>query len=297
MTYQVFSLLGIHSNGPRHTGLGQFYDTIKAAGRMAAVVDCHDDYGAGFEANQKWPGEVLTIGDIESFKDSFDINILRKKAAQNPHIRYWQIYNEINGDWVGQTDRTINIMNEYGHEFKFVIYNCSDGTPQYPEIDPVPYAQVARACAVAKAGGHMLGLHEYGAIGQTDHIFRYRRLAEYLRAHNALCPIVITEAGPSEGDYVGDTAFVNWCKAYDAGLMQDREYIKGAALWTTGGGGWSAINFQTALPALANYIATVQPSAPPPPDPQVNFVGYCAESKWQAVHDAAVAAGATIERV
>lgn len=307
MTYQVFSLLGIHSSGPNHKNLGPCLDTIKAAGRMMAVVDCHDDYGAGFEANQKWPGEVLTIGDIESFKDSFDIQLLREKARLNPHIRYWQVYNERNGDWASQTDSLISIMNEFGREFKFVIYNCSDGTPQYPEIDPVPYAQVARACAVAKAGGHMMAVHEYGPMEiidpvtgklkpNADHIFRYRKLADYLRARDALCDMVVTEAGPDEGRYVGDARFMEWCKAYDAGLMQDREYMRGAALWDTGGGGWSRVNFQSAFPALGQYIATVQPPVPPPPNPVVGFVGTCQESKWNAVRDAATAAGATIVR-
>ena len=291
------SKLGIHSNGSRNTGLKDMLNRINNAGRRIALVDSHDDYSAAFDAHQTWP-DALTIGDLTEFESQFNIELLRKKAAANPWVKYWQVYNEINGDWVGQADRLIRIMQLYDNEFKFVIFNCSSGTPQYPEIDPVPYREVARACKVAKAGGHLLGLHEYGAIDHHDLIFRYRRLADYLKSQDALCNIVITEAGPDEGSFIGVDKFVAWAKAYDAGLMQDG-YILGCALWTLGGGGWQAVNFETALPKLGEYIATVNGPTPPPPPPVkiVKFSGTCPEPRFDAVASAAVAAGATIERV
>jgi hypothetical protein len=265
ITYQRVSKIGFHSTGSDQNGLRECYDRIKAAGRMIAVVDSHDDFSATYDANQVWPDEVLTIGDLNVFADSFDIEVLRLKAAQNPHVRYWQVYNEINGDWIGQTNRLIDIMQTYGDEFKFVIYNCGVGTPQYPLLDPLPYEQVARACHVARDGGHLLGLHEYGSIDDRNRVFRYRTLAAYLKARDALCPIVITEAGPDEGSYIGDDAFMEWVKAYDAGLMLD-DCVIGCALWTLGGGGWQAVNYKSALPLLGEYIATVEPVTPPPSD-------------------------------
>lgn len=255
----VISKLGFHNLGSNHTGTGECFATINAAGRQIACIDGHDDYGLNSEAFGIWPG-LLSIGDLTEFEANFDIDLLRKHAALNPWITHWQVYNEINGDWVGQADRLINIMQTYGNEFKFVIWNCADGTPQYPEIDPVPYAQVARACTVAKAGGHLLGLHEYGNDWSGDHLLRYRRLMSYLAAHDALCDIVITEAGPVEAGTFDKPSFLAWCQRYDAELMKDAA-VKAAAVWTLGGGWY---DYHTALPELGNYIATVQPVTPPP---------------------------------
>lgn len=295
---QIVSKLGLHSEGSINTGLKDMLQHVKNAGRGVAVVDCHDNFSAAFDAVQVWP-DALTIGDLTQFESKFDIKILRDKAKANPWIKYWQLFNEWNGDWVTQTDHLIKIMQLYGQEFKFVIYNCGEGTPQYPEKDPLPYEQIARACKVAKAGGHLLGLHEYGGdLNDKDHMFRYRRLADYLKAHDALCPIVITEAGPDQGSFIGTDKFMAWCKQYDAGLMQD-PYIVGCALWTLGGGAWNKVNFAPALPKLGDYIATVTGPTPPPPppDPIVAFKGTCLKSHFDAVVNAAMAQGATIEAV
>lgn len=292
MSYQIVSRLGLHNLGSKHNGTGQFFTAIKAAGRQLAGVDNHDDYGLGFEAAQYWPG-VLNIGDITELAGEFDIKLLREHARLNPHITHWQVFNEF-ADWPNQANWLIDIMRTYGNEFKFVIFNCGNGTPPYPSEDGgVAYSNIARACAVAKAGGHMLGLHEYGNVWDGNTLLRYRKLADYLRAHNALCKIAITEASIDEVTFPGVDRFVAWCKRYDAELMKD-DYIAGAFLWTLGGG-WC--DFAPALPALGNYIATVQPIVPQPPDPVVGFAGTCRESKWNAVRDAATAAGATITRV
>lgn len=271
MTIYV-SKLGIHSEGAQNTGLKEYLNALKQAGRRPAVVDSHDNYSATFDAASV-DADTLTIGDIEEFKDSFSIDVLREKARLNPHIKAWQIYNEIDGDWDGQADRLIAIMNQYGHEFKFVLFNCADGTPPYPSEDGgVAYAAIARACAVAKAGGHMLGLHGYG-FDIEDHLFRYHDLAEYLRVRNALCDIVLTEYGPDEGTFIGVDAFINWCKMVDAELMKD-DYIIGAALWTMGRGAWSGVDFSSALPQLAEYQINVEAPVTFEQTPDGDFVGY-----------------------
>lgn len=291
----IVSKLGLHSEGGSNTGLQEMYKRVLGAGREVAVIDCHDDYSAAFDAVKYWP-DALTIGDLTAFESKFNIDLLRLKSKQNPWVKYWQIFNEWNGDWVSQTDLLIRIMQLYGNEFKFVIYNCGEGTPQYLERDPIPYQEIARACRVARAGGHLLGLHEYGTIGDVDHMFRYRRLADYLAAHDALCPIVITEAGPDQGSFIGVDKFMTWAKAYDQGLMQDR-YVIGCALWTLGGGAWSKVNFSPALPKLGEYIATVTgPTVTPPPPPAiVHFKGTCPAEAWERVSAQTVSAGGTIE--
>jgi hypothetical protein len=102
-------------------------------------------------------------------------------------------------------------------------------------------------------------------------------LIAYLHEHDAGCQIAITEAGPDEGNFIGVEPFVEWCRIYDAELMRDPDVI-GCALWTLGGGGWGAVNWQDALwnpkksySPLGDYIATVEPSVPPiePPMPHV----------------------------
>ena len=274
---KVVSKLGIHSQGGDNTGLQDHCRTLLDAGRRPAVVDSHDNFSATYDAAQIDPS-VLTMGDLTLFEASFDIAVLREKARLNPQVKVWQIFNEWNGDWVAQTDQLIEIMNLYGKEFRFCIYNCAKGTPQYPEIDPVPYEQVARACKVALAGGHLLGLHEYG-YESPDLVFRYRKLAEYLRAHDALCDIVITEAGPDEGSFIGVEAFEEWCEMYDFELMRD-PYIVAAALWSMGRGAWAGVDFSSALPALAEYQITVQPIEPDP-DPIPLVESYNGE--WAAL--------------
>lgn len=268
----VVSKLGIHSEGAQNVGLQDYLRALRDAGRRPAVVDSHDNYSATFDAASV-DADTLTIGDLTEFEADFDIDLLRQKAAQNPHIKAWQIYNEINGDWDGQADRLIAIMNQYGHEFQFVIFNCADGTPPYPSEDGgVAYAAIARACVVAKAGGHMLGLHGYG-FDIEDHLFRYRDLAEYLRVRNALCDIVLTEYGPDEGTFIGDLAFMTWCRMVDAELMKD-DYIIGAALWTMGRGAWSGVDFSSALPQLAEYQISVETPVTIEPTPDGDFIGY-----------------------
>lgn len=261
--------LGFHNLGEQHTGTGEFFTALHNAGRQVALIDGHDTYGLNAEAATYWPS-MLSIGDITDFSgyDGFNIDVLRQHAAQNPWVNAWQIFNEFE-DWKNQADRLIEIMNQYGKEFRFVIFNCSNGKPQYPEEDgEVAYSNIARACKVAKAGGHFFGFHEYGNVWDGNTVLRYRRLMAYLAAHDALCDMVATECGPVEAGTFDEATFMTWAPRYDAELKKDKAVV-GCALWTLGGGWY---DYHAALPALADYIISL-PAPDPEPEPTMFVLG------------------------
>ena len=151
----------------------------------------------------------------------------------------------------------MDIAEANGH--RIAMYGCSGGNP--PEAF---WPDIARACARAKAhGGHMLSLHEYAWSGTLQEeysqhpgnvVLRYRRLYDYLREHDADCPMVLTEVGQNGGGgFIGDEAFVADMGWYDDQCRQD-DYVFGIAAWTLGN--WGGANWYTALPEMGDYICS-----------------------------------------
>lgn len=259
----TISKVGIHSVGPKRGGYGEFLQALLMAGRKPAVIKCRDDFGAALEAKQFWP-DVLTIGAFTLFDGmEFDYSDFKRHASLNPWIDYWEVHNEINGLWLAQTEHYIDLMPRFASDgFGLVMYNCAEGTPQYPELGGgYAYNQIARACLFAKQNGFkvMLGLHEYGY--GIDHVGRYKRLADHLDSIGALLPIVRTEYAPTESGTMSTQAFIDWIRANDP--INDPRIV-GDACWTIGGG-WFDISPH--LEALADYVISVDAPAPvPPPD-------------------------------
>jgi hypothetical protein len=266
---EVISKVGIHCIGPHRDGYGAFLQTINAGGRRLSVVKCRDDFGAVDEPLQLWP-DVLTIGAMTEWDDAgYNVieayNRILMESIKNPKIKYWEYFNERNGDWQQQADLYIALLPMLkAVGLRLCMFNCASGTPQYSSLDPVPYQEVARACKFALDGGYdaLLGLHEYESEGGT--IGRYVVLASYLQVRSALIPIVITEYGYET--YPGTGAHMAMLQRNDALYMGDPDVI-GCADWTLGGGGWSGSNYQRDLPAMAEYIANVAPVDPDPDDP------------------------------
>jgi len=264
MTNSIVSKIGVHCIGPRRDGFRPFLETINAAGRKLPLVKCRDDFGAAFEARQFWP-DVITIGaftDCDGFPFNFDR--FADRARKNPHIQYWEVLNEINGEWQRQADLYLSLAPRFEAEgWRLCMFNCADGTPDY--TNSAAHTAIAQAARALAPRGHILGLHGYG-YNLTHNLLRYRRLHDYLASVGAAIPIAMTEYGPSEGSFVGDAPLISWCSDIDQHLMID-DYLIGTALWTLGGGGWQAVNWQSALPEMGAYIAAVKPIAPPPPAP------------------------------
>ena len=270
----IISAVGVHCVGPQRNGYGPFLQRINAAGRKLSVVKVRDDFGAVDQPLALWP-DVLCI----STKTDWDGGPLNAQDAANkiveahatkPAIHYWEYLNEIDGIYSEQADFYIQLMPLMkAAGLGLVLFSCANGTPQFPTAAQrlasrflgrfvaaleTPYDAVARACRFAKDNGYdaILGLHEYVSDGGT--IGRYKILADYLAARNALIPIVISEW--LYETHPGDTQFMQAVRDNDPVYMDD-DRVLGCATWTLGGGGWQGSNYENALPQLGEYIATV----------------------------------------
>lgn len=280
----VISKLGAHSLGSNLTGWRDFLNIIAAAGRRIAVVNCHDDFSAINDAVDLWP-DVLTCGAFTQF-DQLPFHIdtdwpkFAARAALNPKVKNWELLNEEDNPltYAAKADLYCQVLPLFHAQgWGLVAFNCSSGTPPYPHEDGgESYSQIKRVIQFAHDNGYKLytGLHGYG-YDRADQLLRYRSLADYIHAAGLPIEIILTEYGPDEASFVGVQNFVNWCESIDAELMKDN-YVKGACLWTLGGGGWGAVNFASALwdakhgmSPLGSYMASVEPVTPPKPSDMV----------------------------
>lgn len=269
----IVSKLGIHCNGPRRSGYGEFLRTIAAAGRQLAIVKVRDDFGGIDEPLNYWPN-VLTIGaQTPHDRLPFDWYKFLEQVQRNPRIQYWEVLNEDDSSvtYAAKADLYIQLMPLFAERnIGLVVFNCGSGNPPYYYEDGgQAYQAILRVALAAQAGKHdvLMGVHGYG-YDLPNCLLRYRDLAAYLRSHNALLPFVLTEFADEPAGFRGVGQFMAWCQVIDAELMRD-DYLLGAALWTLGGGWndyspalWNA-RYETS--ALGDYIATVEAPAPPPP--------------------------------
>lgn len=284
-----WSKIGAHVVMGTRTGWGTFLQQTKLCGKPCQMVKMVDDFGAASDAKTYSPNETLTVGrindtpsyDLQGFDQYADpaspnytppaqfaqiiFNELHNTtgkywAANEGKVDVWEVCNEWSWWWAYQADFYIALMDiaeANGH--RIAIYGCSGGNP--PEAY---WPDIARACARAKAhGGHMLSLHEYAWSGTLqdeynqhpgDVVLRYRKLYNYLRQHDADCPMILTEVGENGGGgFIGDIPFVTDFGWYDDQCRQD-DYVFGIAAWTLGN--WGGANWYTALPELGDYICS-----------------------------------------
>ena len=127
---QVVSKCGVTCVGSSRSGYGSFLNTVDAAGRKLAVVVCYNDFGAAYEAKQKWP-DVVTVGmftDIEM--DGFNYANFKTRATLNPWIDYWCIFNEVDGRYSEQADRYITLLPLMRSDgLRLGMFSCASGTP------------------------------------------------------------------------------------------------------------------------------------------------------------------------
>jgi hypothetical protein len=289
------SKIGVHVViGPRN-GFGPFLQRIAGAGQTIAVVKCVDDFGSALEAKNLMPN-TLTVGrvnelfdrdgnrvDLQGFQPlqpdgslrnpreiaEWVYGLVRPKWLLNPHIDVWETFNEFSAHWGWQSDFYLAMMDLAERDgFKLAHYACSTGNPP----DAAAAREMLPCLRAAKQRGHYLSLHEYGGVGtdiqtlrgtQPFHALRYRALYETILIPNdADPPLIISECGQAGGfNFLGSDTLVEDMRWYDSELFKD-DYVVGAAIFTLGN--WFNSNFQAALPALAEYIATT-PTPPAPP--------------------------------
>lgn len=301
------SKIGVHSIiGPR-SGYGEFLKRIARAGQTLAIVKVVDDFGPAKEAKDLMPG-TLTVGRFNTFNDkqgnrvdtqAFEPRLpdgsyrsarevaewyyerLRDKWKAHPFIDVWETFNEFSAHWAWQGEFYAAMMDLAEPDgFKLAHYACSTGNP--------PNAAAARemlpCLQEARRRGHYLSLHEYGGVGerapgvgnpetlkgtQPFHALRYRALYQTILIPNkADPPLLITECGQAAGyRFLGTQTLVDDMRWYDSELFKDA-YVLGAAIFTLGKWMNTTVNYQEALPALADYIA-----ATPTPTPIATIPG------------------------
>lgn len=279
ITVNARSKVGLHIVIGSRTGYGALLTQTTGCGKPVAVVKCVDDMAPAAEAKSYSAG-TFTVGRYCTV-NGWDLGGLdgwlggTPQAAantiyphlkalwqQHPEIDAWEMCNEWDAHYDWQADFYIAMMDKAEADgFRLALWSSSGGTP-----GTANYYDVNRACQRAKAhGGHILCLHEYGfwpPPGQKyallmnagpSLVTRYRQLYAYLRDHGGDIPLVISECG-QEGGYrfVGTDLFIQDYTWYDQQLQQD-SYVIGCAAWTLGNWG-DGVNFEAALPALANYL-------------------------------------------
>lgn len=266
----IVSKVGIHCVGPNRNGYGAFLQTINGAGRKLSLVKCRDNFGAVDEPLTLWP-DTLCIGAFTDFdRLPFDFDKFKTRALLNPKIKIWEVLNEEDAPatYAAKADLYIRLAPLFAAQgWSLCMFNCGSGNPALPYEDGgVSYREIARACRWMKDNGYTayLGLHEYNSDGMT--IGRFAFLADYLESQGALLPIAITEWGFET--HPGDAHLLDFVESHDYIYMADPR-VAGCALWTLGGGGWAGANYQTVLPKLGEYIATVAPLEPVTPPPPV----------------------------
>ena len=289
------SKIGVHIvSGPRN-GYGEF---LRRCGDHLTVVKAVDEAGALWEARQF--SDVLTVMAWESLRSGVnpqDDPVVQARAwwgrflikynllstAERLSIDVYETNNENNGNWSFWADFSITVMDKASEiGLHLCILNYSTGTPplQSDKDSLLALSEIARACRVARDGGHYLGLHQYGGVPPQGipyedwpktlkgtgplHALRHRDLAGYLKSVNALPRIIITECGQDGGyTFLGTQTMMDDVAWYDQELFKD-EYIVGATWWTLGN--WNQANYQDALPVMADYIIS-HPTPEPIPEP------------------------------
>ncbi|MEA3339345.1 MAG: twin-arginine translocation signal domain-containing protein [Chloroflexota bacterium] len=275
------SKLGLHTL--RADGAESFVRDVYDAGACVALVKGVDEFGYLRMVKTISP-ETVTIGRSNVVQamapsgDPADAAVwlmdqhMPKWQWEADIVDYWEIQNEndpptVAGHvWLAEVYiAAMQIAEENGH--KLAIFSYSTGVPQWHEWEAIVETGVF---ARAKAGGHILALHEYG-WPTTDNRWgeatedlppyedrgvltgRYRYLyRDFLIPRGEVIPLAITESGldpllenASPGDW--KRRYVDNMIWYDTRLRED-DYVIGATMFTLGPyGAWEDYDYEELL--------------------------------------------------
>ncbi|MBC7235406.1 MAG: hypothetical protein H5T69_06155 [Chloroflexi bacterium] len=300
------SRLGLHVTRNSDPRIMEF-----VRGPAPAVVVAVGDLGWLADVKEASP-ETITLGRFQEGDQSLAGDPVERARAfveahkdgylANPGVDYWLGWNEPVIDGIGQMEwyaafesERIRAMAELG--LKVAIGNFSTGTPEADE-----FGAFLPAIRVAKEYGAVLALHEYSAPTMYDGVgagipglepqpgsgaltLRYRYFYDhYLRIHDLVIPLIITEAGidggvlAQKGIHLGgwrdfyaggeiDSAqaqlaapYLEQLSWYDDQLRRD-PYVLGFAVFNAGetDGRWASFDITEVLPQLSEIIATKAP--------------------------------------
>ena len=215
---------------------------------------------------------------------------MQQWAPYKTCVDYWEVLNEVDPPtvaghvWLAEFFKAAMTIAD-ANGYKLALFSYSMGVPEIYEWEAIAGTGVF---AQAKAGGHILSLHEYGGPLMSDRwgepmpqyagqslddpsiplygdrgvlAGRYRHLyRDILIPRDEAIPLAITEANLAIDDPVQRAQYfldeVSW---YDDRLRED-DYVLGMAIFTLGGGiaGWQDFDYLSFLPDLAQRIISLK---------------------------------------
>ena len=300
--------------------INAIYDRMQR-GAFTPVAKCVADVGP-LEAVKLMSPETITIGrflegvddDIDEEGPPLDGNLQETaEKVMNSYMPLWEPHKAYTDYWevVNEQDPPgtaghVRLAEFYiycmdiaeANDYKLAILSYSLGVPEYDEMQALVESGVF---ARAKAGGHILSLHEYasptnkwygqsipGAEQRNDAgplCTRYRFLYDLLEAAGQVIPLVITEFNTTEAvkSYTVEEWIANMAW-YDERMAEDY-YVLGATIFTLATGIWEGFIYIDYIKDLENYMVgvvdrqnalspTVEPPEPEPepcPEPRVPY--------------------------
>jgi hypothetical protein len=215
---------------------------------------------------------------------------MQQWAPYKSCVDYWEVLNEpdpptIAGHaWLGEFFKAAMPIAE-ANGYRLALFSYSMGVPEIYEWQAIAQTGVF---AQAKAGGHVLSLHEYGGPLLSDRwgepmpqypgqpvddptipLYpdrgvlggRYRHLyRDILIPRNEVVPLALTEVNLNIWDPATRAPyFLDDIAWYDERLRED-DYVLGSAIFTLGGGiaGWGNFDYYEFLPDLAQRIIALK---------------------------------------
>jgi hypothetical protein len=246
----------------------QIDDRIPTVGRFIHGVD----------RNINVEGPPLD-GDLQETAVEVMDNLLPKWAVHRAYVDYWEIVNEQDPPGPDGHRRMaefmmhcIDIAEREG--YRLALFSYSMGVPEWEEWEAIVQTGVF---AEAKAGGHVLSLHEYaypmdvwfgeplpGRPTYPDRgplACRYRWLYEdFLKPRDEVIPLYLTEVNLARDlPLVTVDEWMEQMAWYDERLREDY-YVVGCHIFTLGAGGgeWQKYDITNMLPALVEHIISLK---------------------------------------
>jgi len=287
------SKLGFHvvNGNPMDSYIRQLHDN----GAYFKLIKCASDFGAAYSAKLYTP-KTVTVGrwvGPEAFHNYGDPlreaegkmkTHMQQWAKNRDTIDYWEVLNEPSPPGIAGHRRLgefymkcMEIAEKNG--YKLAILSYSIGVPEWEQFEALVKLGVFQ---MAKAGGHILSLHEYNwgsqckywgraLPGHTAYADRGVRTGRYrwwyrdfLIPSNQVIPLVITESGYDGILAEADDGDWNWRDHYmDGGgvglpwiddRLREDDYVIGTALFTAGSWAADYVYGSTELQTITNYV-------------------------------------------
>lgn len=298
--------LGVHALSPGE--VPSFVEQMISGGAAFPVVKAIDDIGWLRSVKELSPGtitlgritgpgenitdEELRDGDLRAIAERVMAHLAPAVADHGAYVDYWEPTNELDPPGADLYARfaemhihMMDIAETQGYRIGLFTFNV--GTPEWDEMVAIAETGVF---ARAKAGGHILTLHE-GVFGDVpiDYLwgapipgapavdgagalcFRYRYLYQLLEQRDEVIPLVVSEfvfGAGYETDGVDAGGIAVRSEWYDELARQDY-YMWGYLPFTLGAyeGTWDKASYAYAYPALIERAVAIAQEANAVPTP------------------------------